>query len=91
MDITDIKLRKSFFDTPLEAIYSVTFDNELVLHDVKLVNKNGSYLVVMPNRRVSDGEYKDIVHPINSAFRHKIEEQIVKYHINACRKGENPS
>ncbi len=91
MDITDIKLRKSFFGTPLEAIYSVTFDNELVLHDVKLVRKNDSYLVVMPNRRVLDGEFKDIVHPINSSFRHKIEEQIVKYHINTCRNNENPS
>ena len=91
MDITDIKLRKSFFDSPLEAIYSVTFDNELVLHDVKLVRKNDLYLVVMPNRRVSDGEFKDIVHPINSSFRHKIEEQIVKYHINTCHNSQNLS
>ena len=91
MDITDIKLRKSFFDSPLEAIYSVTFDNELVLHDIKLVRKNDSYLVVMPNRKVADGEYKDIAHPINSAFRHRLEEQIVKYHINTCRKSQNMS
>ncbi len=91
MDITDIKLRKSFFDTPLEAIYSVTFDNELVLHDIKVVRKNDSYLVVMPNRKVSENEYKDIVHPINSSFRHKIEEQIVKYHINICHSGKNMS
>lgn len=88
MEITDIKLRKLFNEGPLEAIYSITFDNQLALHDVKLVKREEEYMVVMPNRKLSSGLYKDIVHPINSAFREKISEQIVNFHKNSLSEGE---
>ncbi len=88
MEITEIKLRKAFYGIPLEAIYSVTFDNELVVHDVKVVRRKEGLLVVMPNRRTSDGEIRDIVHPVNSAFRYKLDKQIVTYHNNLYGKRE---
>lgn len=88
MEITGIKLRKEFSGIPLEAIYSVTFDNELVVHDVKVVRRKEGLLVVMPNRRTSDGEIRDIVHPVTSEFRHKLEKQIVTYHNNLYAKRE---
>ncbi|NLN54905.1 MAG: hypothetical protein GX148_01235 [Clostridiales bacterium] len=88
MEITDIKLRKLFNEGPLEAIYSITFDNELALHDVKLVKKEEGYIVVMPNRRLSNGLFKDIVHPINSVFRDKISSQIVNFHKNSLSNSE---
>lgn len=91
MEITDIKLRKYFAEGPLEAIYSITFDNELALHDVKLVKRDDGYMVVMPNRKLANGLFKDIVHPINAAFRDKISSQIVNFHKNTVSDKEIPS
>ena len=82
MEITEIKLRKAFYGAPLEAVYSVTFDNELVVHGIKLVRKDCGLLVVMPARMTKEGARRDVVHPVTSGFRRKIEEQIVNYHNN---------
>lgn len=78
MEITDIKIRKTFDDKPLKAILSLTFDDCLALHDVKIINADDRYFVVMPSRKNKDGSYKDIVHPINSQFRAKIENKVLE-------------
>ena len=77
MEITDIKIRKTFEEGPLRAIMSVTFDDSLALHDVKIINADSRQFVVMPSRKNADGTYKDIVHPINSEFRRKLEEKLL--------------
>ena len=76
MEITDIKVRKLFDDGPMKAIVSVTFDNELALHDVKVINARDRYFIVMPSRKNPDETYRDIVHPINAQFRSKLEIQL---------------
>jgi len=75
--ITDIKIRKTFDDKPLKAILSVTFDDCLALHDVKIIYADNRFFVVMPSRKNKDGSYKDIVHPINSNFRSEIEDKVL--------------
>ena len=77
MEITDIKIRKTFDEGPLRAIMSVTFDESLALHDVKIINADSRQFVVMPSRKNADGTYKDIVHPINSEFRKKLENKLL--------------
>lgn len=77
MEITDIKIRKTFEEGPLRAILSVTFDDSLALHDVKIINADSRQFVVMPSRKNADGTYKDIVHPINSEFRKKLENKLL--------------
>lgn len=77
MEITDIKIRKTFEEGPLRAILSVTFDDSLALHDVKIIHADSRQFVVMPSRKNADGTYKDIVHPINSDFRRKLEEKLL--------------
>lgn len=78
MEITDIKIRKTFEDGPLKAILSVTFDDCLALHDVKIIDTNSRCFIVMPSRKTADGAYKDIVHPINSSFRKILEERLLE-------------
>ena len=81
MEITNVKIRKTFENEPLCAVMSVTFDDCVAVHDVKIINAGGRYFVVMPSRKNSQGEYKDIVHPINSSFRQKLEETLIgEYH-----------
>ncbi len=77
MEITDIKIRKTFEDQPLKAVLSVTLDECLAIHDVKIVYAKDKYFVVMPSKKTRDGEYRDIVHPISSAFRTRLEEALI--------------
>ena len=71
MIITDVKIRKTFEEGPMKAIVSVTFDNELALHDIKVINAREKLFVVMPSRKNPDGTFRDIVHPINATARQK--------------------
>ena len=57
MQITDVRVRKVFDEGPMKAIVSVTFDNELALHDVKVINARDKYFVVMPSRKNPDGSF----------------------------------
>ncbi|MBQ8254203.1 MAG: SpoVG family protein [Clostridia bacterium] len=78
MQITDIKIRKTFNDDgPMKAVVSVTFDNQLALHDVKVINTRDKYFIVMPSRKNPDGTYRDIIHPINSDFRQLLEKSVL--------------
>lgn len=78
MEITDIKIRKLFNDEgPMKAIASVTFDNQLAVHDIKVINARDKFFIVMPSRKNPDGTYRDIVHPINAEFRSKLEAAVI--------------
>ena len=78
MQITDIKIRKTFTDDgPMKAVVSITFDHQLALHDVKVINTKDKYFIVMPSRKNPDGTYRDIIHPINSDFRQNIEASVL--------------
>ena len=78
MKITDIKIRKFFEEGPMKAIASVTFDDCLAVHDVKIINARDKFFIVMPSRKNPDGTYRDIVHPINSDFRAALEEAAIE-------------
>lgn len=81
MQITDIKIRKVFDDGPMKAVISATFDGQLAVHDIKVINARDKYFIVMPSRKNPDNTYRDIVHPINAEFRAQMEEQIIAaYH-----------
>lgn len=77
MEITDVKIRKIFDEGPMKAVVSLTFDNALALHDVKVINARDKFFVVMPSRKNPDGTYRDIVHPINAEMRSALEEKVI--------------
>lgn len=78
MQITDIKIRKLINgDSPMKAIVSVTFDDQLALHDIKVINARNKYFVVMPSKKNPDGTFRDIVHPISSDFRNELEDRVI--------------
>ncbi len=88
MQITDVRVRKVFDEGPMKAIISVTFDNELALHDVKVINARDKYFVVMPSRKNPDGTYRDIVHPINAAMRNLLETTVINAYFEKLKEIE---
>ena len=77
MLITDVKVRKLFDEGPMKAIVSVTFDGQLAVHDIKVINAREKLFIVMPSRKNPDDTYRDIVHPINAQFRTMLEEAVI--------------
>ena len=77
MQITDIKVRKLFEDGPMKAVVSVTFDGQLAVHDIKVINARDKYFIVMPSRKNPDETFRDIVHPINASFRALLENAVI--------------
>ena len=78
MQITDIKVRKLFEDGHMKAIVSVTFDGQLAVHDIKVINARDKFFIVMPSRKNPDETFRDIVHPINSQFRGVLEKAVIE-------------
>ena len=72
MNITDVKIRKTFDDGPMKAIASVTLDEQLAVHDIKVIEGNEGYFIAMPSRKTGEGEYKDIAHPIKTETREEL-------------------
>lgn len=64
MQITDIRIRKLEKEGKMKAVVSVTFDDEFVVHDIKVLAGDSGLFIAMPSRRGSDGDYRDIAHPI---------------------------
>ncbi len=89
MQITDIKVRKLFDDGPMKAIVSVTFDGELAVHDIKVINARDKFFIVMPSRKNPDDTYRDIVHPINASFRGMLETAVIDAYKAECEAQAN--
>lgn len=77
MNISDIRIRKILQDGRLRAVVSVTVDNSLAVHDIKIVQGDDRLFVAMPSRRDEVGVYRDIVHPISPNVRKDIESRII--------------
>lgn len=88
MQITDVRIRKIAADGKMKAIVSVTFDNEFVVHDIKVIEGQNGLFIAMPSRKTPDGEFKDIAHPINTDTREKIQQSILSEYERALAEGE---
>ena len=89
MQITDIKVRKLFGEGPMKAIVSVTFDGQLAVHDIKVINARDKFFIVMPSRKNPDESYRDIVHPINAQFRGMLEDAVITAYEAALAEAES--
>ena len=77
MNISDIKIRKLMNDGRLRAVVSITLDDEIAIHDIKVVQGPERLFVAMPSRKDDNGVFRDIVHPISPDARKRIESEIL--------------
>ena len=77
MKITYVRIRKIAKEGKMKAIVSITLDDEFVVHDIKVIEGEKGLFIAMPSRKTSNGEYRDIAHPINSQTREQIQEMIL--------------
>ena len=77
MNITDVRVRKVTKEGKMKAVVSITIDDEFVVHDIKVIEGDKGLFIAMPSRKATDGEYRDIAHPINSGTRDRIQKIIL--------------
>ena len=78
MNITDVRVRRVAKEGKMKAVVSITIDEEFVVHDIKVIEGEKGLFIAMPSRKATDGEYRDIAHPINSATRERIQNIILE-------------
>ena len=86
MQITDVRIRKISLEGKLKATASITLDGVFVVHDIKIIEGTKGVFVAMPSKKNSDGEYKDIVHPINTETRNEIQSVILEKYEASLRE-----
>ena len=84
MQITDVRIRKVAKEGKMKAIVSITIDDEFVIHDIKEGEKG--CFIAMPSKKSTDGEYRDIAHPINSSTRENIQKIILDRYEQALQE-----
>ena len=78
MNITDVRVRRVAKEGKMKAVVSITIDEEFVVHDIQVIEGEKGLFIAMPSRKATDGEYRDIAHPINSETREKIQGIILQ-------------
>ncbi len=78
MEITEVRIQKVDSGSGLKAYVSITFDNSFVIHNIRIMDgKNGLY-VSMPSKKLANGEFKNIAHPITAEFREKMTKAVLE-------------
>jgi stage V sporulation protein G len=88
MRITDVRIRKVAKEGKMKAVVSVTFDDEFVVHDIKVIDGEKGLFIAMPSRKTLNGEYRDIAHPIHSQMREQLQKVILEEYQKALESGE---
>ena len=76
MNITDVRIRKINDEGKMKAVVSITFDDEFVVHDIKIIKGQNGLFIAMPSRKMGEGDFRDIAHPLLSETRNKIKDAI---------------
>jgi len=77
MNITDVRIRKIDSDSNIKASVCVTLEDVFVVHDIKVIEGDKGLFVAMPSRKFTDGQYRDIAHPLNQEFRSYMQDTIL--------------
>lgn len=77
VNISDIRIRKVLQEGRLRAVVSITLDDAIAIHDIKLIQGDERMFVAMPSRRDDEGNFRDIIHPIHPDARIEIERRVL--------------
>ena len=88
MQITDVRVRKITKEGKMKAVVSITLDDEFVVHDIKGIEGEKGLFIAMPSKKATDGEYRDIAHPINSSTRENLQRVILESYEKALDEPE---
>jgi len=77
MNITDVKIFP-VNEKKVKAYASIVFDDCFIVRDLKVIHGENKLFVAMPSKKMRDGSYRDMVHPLNNETRQKIESSVLE-------------
>ncbi|MCK4552071.1 MAG: septation regulator SpoVG [Tenericutes bacterium] len=77
MNVTEVRAKRIDGDNRLVGIAAITIDNCFVVHELRIIEGKNGLFVAMPSRKMPNGDYKDVAHPINSETRAMIEKEVL--------------
>jgi stage V sporulation protein G len=77
MDVTEVRIFLVNNEERLKAYATITIDSVFLIRDMRVINGNTGLFVAMPSRKIKDGTFKDIAHPLNSETRQMIETKVL--------------
>jgi len=77
VNITEVRAKRIDGDNRLVGIAAITIDNCFVVHELRIIEGKNGLFVAMPSRKMPNGDYKDVAHPINSETRAMIEKTVL--------------
>ena len=86
MQITEVRIRMIDTESKMRAVASVTFDGCFVVHDIKIIDGQNGMFLAMPSRKIGDGEFRDVAHPIQQFMRDMIRDAVFKAYDDAIRE-----
>ncbi|MEW6553658.1 MAG: septation regulator SpoVG [Actinomycetota bacterium] len=89
MEITRVTVREIDMNM-VKGIASIILDDCFVIHDLRVVDGDRGYFVAMPSRKLPNGDFKDIAHPLNSETREKIQEAVLREFFKVKRGESEP-
>ena len=89
MNITDIKIRRTYQESRMRALVSITLDNDFAVHDIKVIEGDDRLFVAMPSRKEENGVFRDIAHPITPQARKTLEGAIIQAYQSHLQEQEN--
>ena len=88
MNITDVRVRKVEKEGKMKAVVSITIDHEFVIHDIKVIEGDKGLFMAMPSKKATDGEYRDIAHPISQEMRETMQGIVLEAYEKALQEAE---
>lgn len=87
MEISEVRIRKVSQAGKLKAYVTVTFDNQFVVHNIKVIEGREGDFIAMPSRQLANGEFKDVAHPICSEFRDHLQQVVMEAYVSDVGEG----
>lgn len=89
MRVTDVRVRLISSESRLRGIVTITFEDSFVVHDIRVIEGENGIFVAMPSKKMPNGVFRDIAHPINSEMRNHVEEKIIEAYNVALEEQKN--
>lgn len=89
MRVTDVRVRLISSESRLRGIVTITFEDSFVVHDIRVIEGENGIFVAMPSKKMPNGVFRDIAHPINSDMRNHVEEKIIEAYNVALEEQKN--
>lgn len=86
MKITDVRVRILSTNNRLKGVASITIDDAFAVHELRIIEGREGLFVAMPSRKVSDGEFRDVAHPINLEAREELEKLVLAKYEEEAKK-----